>query len=141
MRKKYIEISLNLKRKEEFFEGKQVDYFKEIPVLDSGIEIIFNKLMSERSNLIPNVKMILPENAQEPYLEEKILKATRQYSSHNIRKKNTKLIQVRWILFRSFQIGIIFLLSCLILSLIIQQLTSIPELLRLFLSEGLIIAG
>jgi hypothetical protein len=138
---RYYELILQLADVQELFAPPDFDPFDRQARFDSGIDRLIDDL--KPTALIRKVRttIVLPADRIEAGLENKIRGALERYCQHKIRQNQRELSSLRWKGVKALQNGLIFLAACLLLSTAAENGEFLPEFLRRFLGEGLLIVG
>lgn len=138
---RYYDLTLQLADVQELFAPPESDPFDEQVRFDSGIDRLIDDL--KPTALVRKVRttIMLPVDQIEAGLEERIHGALERYCQHKIRQNQRELSSLRWKGIKALQNGLIFLAACLLLSTAAENAEFLPEFLRRFLGEGLLIVG
>ena len=142
VRKKCFEIAIHLENIHDLFTQPAEDPFSNKAHFVSGIELIKSELTSAswaREGWV-RTTIFLPKGSIEPDLVSKITAALQRYCQFKVRQNEHELAVFRREAVTALLIGILFLVSGLSLSQVLERETFFPPFLSAFLSDGFNIA-
>ena len=137
----YYDLTLQLADVHELFTPPEADPFDEQVRFDSGLDRLIDDLKPTALVRQTRTTLVLPAAQIEVGLEDKVQAAVERYCQHKIKQNRRELSSLRWKGLKALQNGLIFLAACLLLSTAAENAEFLPEFLRRFLSEGLLIVG
>jgi len=137
----YYELTLNLAEARELFEPPPFDPFAAEARFGSGLERLMDDLKPNALIRPVRTTITLPADQIEDGLEHRLRAALKRYCEYKIGQDRRELSSLRWKGLKALQNGLIFLAICLLLSTVFEGADFLPEFLRRFLSEGVIIVG
>ena len=76
---KFLQLSLHLEKKKDFFIEPETDPFSKNPQYESGINQLYYKMNGSSLKEIPRVTLFLPKEEEEKNLTHTILDALKLY--------------------------------------------------------------
>ncbi len=142
MGKKCSEIAIHLENIHDLFIRPVEDPFSNKAHFVSGIDLMKSGLTSASLLREEKVKatIFLPKESIEPDLVGKITAALQRYCQFKVRQNEHELAVFRREALTALLIGILFLVSGLSLSQVLERETFFPPFLNAFLSDGFNIA-
>jgi hypothetical protein len=107
----------------------------------SRLEELVNELKPNPLGPHVHATIWLPQDHFYDNIEKTTLEAIRIYCDARIHQITNELASLLRQGFKALQTGLIFLAGCLLLSTLFGQMETLPTFLRMFLSEGFVIAG
>ena len=142
MRENCSEIAIHLSNIHDLFTQPAEDPFSNKASFVSGIELIKGELSSALSRQAGRLRttIFLPKESIEPDLASKTAKALQRYCQFKVRQNEYAMTVFRRGALTALLIGIVFLVSGLSLSQLLEKVTFSPPFLSAFLSDGFNIA-
>jgi hypothetical protein len=135
------EISIYLDDISNLFLAPDFNPYAKKPNYISGLQVASNEIKMASRRASHRLILYLPEEKITPDLLEITRRAIDNYCDFKLEETHREVLLLRWEGFEALQIGVIFMASCLFISLYIREIQEIPEYLRSFISEGLSIVG
>jgi hypothetical protein len=135
------EITVRANNLAELFQERDFD-----PFTDNVDTVSSIARMAQLPHLVAKLRttqllIVLPSQEVTPQTETLLREALQRYCAHMIAEAQRKLKALRWVGWRTLGVGIAFFGLSLAASFGVQQLLFIPEELRVWASEGLVVAG
>lgn len=138
---RYHDLTVQLADVQELFAPPDCDPFDEQARFDSGLDRLIDDLKPTALLRQVRTTIVLPADQIEAGLEGKVHGALERYCQHKIRQNQRELSSLRWKGLKALQNGLVFLALCLLLSTAAESAEFLPEFLRRFLGEGVLIVG
>ena len=142
MRENCSEIAIHLSNIHDLFTHPAEDPFSNKASFVSGVELMKDELSSAPRRQAGRLwtTIFLPKESIEPDLVDKITEALQRYCQFKIRQNEVAMAVFRRGALTALLIGILFLVSGLSLSQLLEKGTFLPPFLSTFLSDGFNIA-
>jgi hypothetical protein len=138
---RYQEITVRLSDIKHLFHEPAFDPFSGQDDPGSGMDQIIAALKPRSRTRKVRAVILLPTDRVSQDAEPATRHALRRFCDVRIRQAIDELALLRWQTIKALQTGLIILAVCLLLSTLFDGLGGLPEILRRFLGEGLLIAG
>jgi len=116
---KFLQLSLHLEKKKDFFIEPETDPFSKNPQYESGINQLYYKMNGSSLKEIPHVILFLPKEEEEKNLTQTILDALKPYCEQQINFNHNEIAMNRRDGFEVLKTGLIAALSFFALMVIL----------------------
>ncbi len=134
-------ITLALDDIAQLFQEPEVDLLTQDALYLPSIEYVFSELKPSSLRKRTHVNILMPSEKITPELQPQTQAAIVRYCQFRIHQNQNELSSQRWKGLKALQSGLLFLAACLLISVLIEKATFLPEFLSRFLSEGFVIVG